>query len=112
MLNTTAVLFTKVNCSWGENYVDESVRNVVSRYTEHEDQNKQTEPGKYLKYFPDHQFEWKVLTRALKYTRKRKIIEAFLIKSINPSLNEQLGTELLVVPFRNGVTWLYIFYCF
>ena len=37
------------------------------------------------------------------YTRKRKILEALYIKSINPSLNEQLDTELLGL-FRNGVT--------
>ena len=37
------------------------------------------------------------------YTRKRKIFDVFLIKSINPSLNEQVDTKLLVL-FRNGVT--------
>ena len=79
------------------------MRNVVLRWVEHEDPNKQSEPIKHLKYFPDQQFEWKVLTRAPEYTRKRKTLEAFLIKSINPSFNEQLDTELLVL-FRNGVT--------
>ena len=101
------------NCSCGENYVGESVRNVVLRWAENEDPNKQSEPAKHLKYFPDHQFEWKVLTRVLakhlkyfpdhqfewkvnsrapEYTRKRKISEVFLIKSVNSSLNEQLYT--------------------
>ena len=65
------------NCSCGENYFGESVRNVVLRWAEHEDPNKQSEPARHLKYFPDHQFEWKVLTRALEYTRKRKLLEAF-----------------------------------
>ena len=92
------------NCSCGENYVCESVRNIVLRWAEHEDPNKQSEPAEHLKYFPDYQFEWKVLTRAPEYTRKRKSLEEFLIRSINPSLNEQLDTELLVL-FRNGVTW-------
>ena len=77
-----------------ENYVGESVRNVVLRWAEHEDPNKQSEPAKHLKYFPDHQFEWKVLgierTRNPEYKREKKILEAFLIKSIDPSLNEQL----------------------
>ena len=57
----------------------------------------------HLEYFPDHQFEWKLLTKAPEYKRKRKTLEAFLLKSINPFLNEQLNTELLVL-FRNGVT--------
>ena len=65
------------NSSYDENYFGESVRNVFLRWAEHEDPNKQLEPAKHLKYFPDHQFEWKVLTRALEYTRKRKLLEAF-----------------------------------
>ena len=89
----------------GENYVGESVRNLVLRWPEHVDPNKQSEPAKHLKYFPDHQFEWKSLTRAPEYTRKRKILEAFLIKSVNPFLNEQLDTELLVL-FGNGTILL------
>ena len=97
-------VFHEGSCSCGENYVGEPMRNVVSRWAEHEDQNKQLEPAKHLKYFPDHEFEWKVLTRAPEYTRKRKLLEAFLIKWINPSLNDQLDTELLVF-FRSGVTW-------
>ena len=52
------------NSSCGENYVGESVRNIVLRWAEHEDPNKHSEQAKHLKYFPDHQFEWKVLTRA------------------------------------------------
>ena len=58
------------------------MRNVVLRWAEHEEPNKQSEPVKHLKYFPDHQFEWKVLTRAPEYT-----IHNFLNKSINPFLN-------------------------
>ena len=81
-------------CSCGENYVLESVRNVVLRWAQHEDANKQFQPAEHLKYFPDHNFEWKVLTRTLEYKKKRKTLEAFLIKSINLSLNKQLDTEL------------------
>ena len=92
------------NYSCDKNYVAESVRNVVLRWVEHEDPNKQSEPAKHSKYFPDHQFNWKVLTRALEYTRKKKSLKLLLIKSINPSLNEQLDTDLLAL-FKNGATW-------
>ena len=78
------------------------MRNVILRWGEHEDPYNQCEPPS-LKYFPDHQFEWKVLTKALEYMRKRKILQASLIKSISLSLNKQLDTELLVL-FKNGVT--------
>ena len=77
-------IFYEGNCWCGENYVGESVRNVVLRWTEHEDPNKQSEPARHLKYFPDHQLEWKALTSTPEYTRKRKTFEAFFIKSINP----------------------------
>ena len=50
------------NCSCGENYAAEFVRNVVLRWTEHEDPNKLS---KLAKYFLDHHVEWKVLTRTL-----------------------------------------------
>ena len=33
-----------------------------------------------------------MLTRAPEYTRERKILEGFLIKSIDPCLDEQLDT--------------------
>ena len=79
------------------------MRNVVLRWVEHEDPNKQSEPAKDSKYFPDHQFNWKVLTRALEHTRKKKSLKLLLIKSINPSLNEQLDTDLLAL-FKNGAT--------
>ena len=72
MLNTTAALFTKVAVRVNENYVGESVRNVVLRWAEHEDPNEQSGSAKHLKYFLDQQFEWKVLTRAPEYTKKRK----------------------------------------
>ena len=78
-------------------YVGESARNNVLRWAENEDPHKQSEPTKHLKYFPDHQFEWKMLTRAPAYTSKRKILEVIFIKSINPSLNEHLDTELLLL---------------
>ena len=91
------------NCSSGENYVAESLKSVVLGWAEHEDPNKQSEPAKHLKNFPDHQIEWKILTRDHEYIKKGKILEAFLIKSISPSLNEQLDIELLV-PFKNGIT--------
>ena len=57
----------------GENYVGESVRNVILRRAENEDPNKYSEPAKHMKHFPDHQFEWKLLTRGSEYTRKRSI---------------------------------------
>ena len=62
------------NCSCGKNYVGESVTKVVLRWGEHGDSNwnKQSETAKQLKYFPNHQFEWKVLTGAPECMKKKK----------------------------------------
>ena len=49
----SGVIF-KGNCSCGENYVGESARNVVLRWAEREDPNRQSEPATHLKHFPDH----------------------------------------------------------
>ena len=98
------------NCLCGENYVSESLKNIVLRWAEHEVANKQPGQAEHFKYFTDHQFEWNVVTRAPEYMRKRNILGAFLIKSISLSLNEQLDTELVL--FRNVVTLSYIFYWF
>ena len=70
------------NCLCGETYVCESVANVVLRWAENEDPNKQSEPAKHLIYFPDYQFEWEVLTMAPEYTKKRNILEKLLIKYV------------------------------
>ena len=87
------------------------MRNIVLGWAEHEDPNKKSESTEHLKYFPDHQFEWKVLSKVPEYTSKKEILEGFLMKAINPSLNGQLDKDLLVL-FRNGVALSYIFYCF
>ena len=49
------------------------------------------------------EFSWYVLIRAPKNTRKKRILEAYLIKSINPSLNEKLDKDVLML-FRISVT--------
>ena len=51
----------------------------------------------------EHKFSWYILARAPVNTFKRRILEAYLIKLIVPSLNEQLDNDVLML-FRNGVT--------
>ena len=68
-----------LNISASKNHVGESVRDIVLKRCQYEDPNKQSEPAKHLKYFPDHQFEWEVLTIVLEYKGKRKILETILI---------------------------------
>ena len=89
-------------CSCGETYVDETIRNCKIRCDEHNDINKNSEPAKHLARNIEHEFSWFILARASVNTLKRRILEAYFIKLIAPSLNEQLDNVLML--FRNGVT--------
>ena len=90
-------------CSCGNNYIDETIRNVVTRADEQEQPNDKLEPSKHLKNNPGHQLNWMILSRAPSHRLKRKILEAYFIKQLNPSLNDQLGSKILTL-FRHGVT--------
>ena len=82
-------------CSCGNNYIGETIRNVVTRIDEHEQPNGKLEPSKHLKNNPGHQFNWMILSSAPSHHLKRKILAAYFIKQINPSLNDQLDSEIL-----------------
>jgi len=90
-------------CVCGETYVGETKRNVEVRWREHNDIRKDSEPAKHLRDNPTHQFEWKTLQAAPKNYRPRKNLEATIIATKGPSLNNQLDTKKLNL-FRNGVT--------
>ena len=90
-------------CNCENNYIRETIRNVVTRIDEHKQPNSKSEPSKHLKNNPGHPFNRKILSRAPSYRLKRKILEAYFIKQLNPSLNDQLDSEILTL-FRHGVT--------
>ena len=90
-------------CSCGNNYIGETITNVVTRIDEQEQPNGKWEPSKHLKNNPGHQFDWKMLSIAPSHSLKQRILEAYFIKQLNPSLNDQLDSEILTV-FRHGVT--------
>ena len=90
-------------CSCKENYIGETKRNVITRWNEHGNPKKDSEPAKHLFQNPDHVFQWNVLMSAPMNNRKRKILEAFFIAVKRPTLNEQKDSKKLTL-FRNGVT--------
>ena len=81
----------------------ETLRNIVTRIDEHEQPNGKSETSKHLKNNPGHQFNWMILSRAPSHRLKRKILEDYFIKQLNPSLNDQLDRKILTL-FRHGVT--------
>ena len=90
-------------CSCGETYIGETIRNCKVRCDEHNDINKNSEPANHIARNTEHKFSWFILARAPINTFKRRILEAYSIKLIVVSLNEQLDNDVLML-FRNGVT--------
>ena len=90
-------------CTCNANYIGETKRNVETRWKEHENINKDSEPAKHLREYPTHSFKWKVLLNAPNNTRTRKNIESSIISLKRPTLNDQLDSQQLIL-FRNGVT--------
>ena len=50
----------------------------------------------------DYSFTWKVICNAHNRKLARKILEAYFIATMKPSLNDQIDSDLLHL-FRNGI---------
>ena len=90
-------------CTCGSKYVGETKRNVAVRWKEHEDIRKDSEPAKRLCNHPNHQFQWRVISKAPKSYKDRVNLEVSLISIIKPSLNNKLELKSLIL-FKNGIT--------
>ena len=99
----TACKIYEDTCSCSGKYIGETKRNVETWWNEHENPNKDSEPAKHLRDFPDHKLYWKILLMALANTKLCKILESSIIALKKPSLNKQLDFYQLIV-FRNCVT--------
>ena len=91
-------------CSCGADYIGETIRNSEIRWNEHST-GKDKNPD-CVKHLNDHfgrEFQWFVLSGASKNCLKRKILETYYIKTCQPSLNNQMNSDVLNL-FRNGVT--------
>ena len=54
-------------------HIGERKTNVETQRNEHENPNKDSKPPKYLREFPDHKFDWKILFTAPTNVKLRKI---------------------------------------
>ena len=90
-------------CSCSGNYSGETKRNVETRWNEHKNLNKDSEPAKHLRKFPNHKSNWKILLMVPSNAKLGNILESSMIALKQPSLNEQLHFDQLIL-FRNGIT--------
>ena len=45
-------------------HIGERKTNIETQWNEHKNPNKNSKPAKYLREFPDHKFDWKILVTA------------------------------------------------
>ena len=75
-------------CNCGEAYIGETSRNTITRWSEHDNSIKDSEPATHLSKHINHVFTWNVLCHASKKTDICKYPEAIFIALLKPSLNE------------------------
>ena len=91
------------DCSHDQNYIGQTVRNAEIRWNEHEDKNRKSEAVKHLKENPTHKFRWTIISKASENFRKCRVLEAYFVKTICPTLSEHLDNDILTL-FRNSIT--------
>ena len=92
----------KGECSCKAVYIGETTRNAETRWKERNSDSERSKPSKHLNENPDHSFTWKVIRKAPSFARKRKILEAYFIMTLKPSINDQKDIKKLQL-FRNMV---------
>ena len=90
-------------CTCSKIYIGETKRNVETRWNEHNNPNKNSEPAKHIRHNPDHHFTRKVILNAPLNKQLRKYLEASVIARKRPEINDQIESYKLVL-FRNGIT--------
>ena len=75
-------------CSCGADDIGETIRNDKIRWSEHESEiDKNSECFKHLHKHLSHGFHWLVLSIASRIAFKQKLLEAYFIIIMVPSLN-------------------------
>ena len=102
-VNHYSCVIYRGDCTCDKNYIGETVCNAKIRWIEHKDKNSRYEPAKHLKKNPIHKFAWTIISKAPENFCKRRVLEAYFIKTLCPTLNEQVDNDILTL-FRTGIT--------
>ena len=96
------VVVYKGDCSCGDNYIGETMRNVEVPTDEHSNPCNDSEPACHLHKNPSHSFSWQILCTAHSF-HKCRIIEGLMIQQWSPSLNKQVHSYVAKL-FPSGIT--------
>ena len=86
VINKTSVIY-KSTSSCSEFYIRETKRNSEVRWREHGSTKKTSEIDQHLLLSPGHTVYWEILKNSPKQVNKWKILEAFYIRTIQPTLD-------------------------
>ena len=79
------------------------MRNVDTRWNEHNIPSEKSNPSKHLNNNITHHFNWSVICNVVVENFTRKILEAYFVALLKPTLNDQNESDLLYF-FKNGIT--------
>ena len=96
------LLTYKETCTCKEFYIGETKCNSEVRWNEHCSLKKSSEVGDHLSVNPDHNIIWQIIPKTPTQTFKRKILEAFYIRKLKQTLNNQKDIKATHF-FRNGI---------
>ena len=91
------------DCYCDQDYIGETVLNAKIQWNEHNDKNSKSELVKHSKENPAHRFTWITIGKAPKNFRMRRVLEAYFIKTICPTLNDLRDYDILTL-LRNVIT--------
>ena len=90
ILHLNSIIYKSI-CSCAAVYIGETIRNVNTRWNEHEIEiNKNSNWFKHYLEHLSHDFQWSVLSIAPSITCKWQTLEACFIKIMEPLLNSQV----------------------
>ena len=89
-------------CSCGETYIGKTIRNLETRWNEHNMPSEKSNPSKDLNSNITHHFSWSNICNAPAKKLTRKTLQVHFIALLKPTLNDQIESDLLHL-LKNGI---------
>ena len=80
-------------CTCGKIYTGKTIRNVETRWKDHNTPSDKSNPSKHINSHIDHTFTCSIISNARTKNFKRKIIEGYFIVIMKPTIHDQLDSD-------------------